>query len=139
MPDNLTSGDKVIVLAGAARTAAVVAGAFTTAIVAWAVKHSVLVSAISFFGGGIVGFLVGRLVGGMMFPSQNENVMVAKCGLGALPLLLQGNILSGLATAVAVCGLMTVFLQVDFAKIIGPSTGLSVLLGVLMALGAALL
>ena len=138
MREGLNPGDKVIVLAAAATTAAIVAGAATGAIAAWIAKHKVAVSAATLLGGVLVGGIIGSIIGKLLFPALDGNVMIAKWGPHSLPLTLKGNIIASLVTSAVVCGLMTLTVKVEFKAIATLCIGTSVILGVILALLASL-
>ena len=111
--EGLNLGDKVIALASASITAGVIAGAVTGGIAGWIVKHKIVVSVSGFFGGAILGWFIGMMVGKVLFPAQNGNVIIVKWGVNSIPLTLMGNIIASLVTAIVICGLMTLIAKVD--------------------------
>ncbi|MFC1453405.1 hypothetical protein ACFLSJ_08695, partial [Verrucomicrobiota bacterium] len=139
MPEGLNPGDKVIALAAAATTAAVIAGAVTAAIGVWIAKHRALLSAAGFVGGGVLGILVGVIVGKVLFPATGGNVMIAKWGPSSLPLTLKGNVIACLLVSLLVCGVIVLITKSDFKAIAGPCIGTSVVIGTILALLASLI
>jgi hypothetical protein len=138
MATGLKPGDTVIALASAAMTAAIVSGAVSGGIAGWILKHKTLVSISTLLVGAVVGWMIGAIVGKIMFPSSSGNIMVAKWGPGSLPLTLKGNIVAGVITALTICTLMALLAKVPFIKIALPSVGVSLILSIVLALMASL-
>ena len=139
MQEGLNPGDKVIALAAAATTAAIVAGAVTGAVAAWLTKHKAVASIAGLIGGAAIGWCIGSIVGRLLFPASSGNTMIAKWGPASLPLTLKGNIVASLTTSLAICGLMVIIGKADIKAIAAPCVGSSVVLGVILALLASLI
>ena len=139
MQEGLNPGDKVIALANAATTAAIVAGAVTGAVAVWLTKHKVLASIAGLIGGAAIGWCIGALIGRLLFPASSGNMMIAKWGPASLPLTLKVNIVASLFTSLAICGLMVIIGKVEFKVIATPCIGSSVVLGVILAFLASLI
>ena len=139
MPEGLNPGDKVIALAAAATTAAIVAGAATGAIGLWIAKHKIAASFVGLLGGAVIGCFIGMIVGKLIFPASSGNTMIAKWGPCSLPMTLKGDIIASVITAIMVCGLVSLVTKAEFSSIAGPCIGSSVALGVILALLASLI
>jgi hypothetical protein len=139
MTEGLNPGDKVIALASAATTAAIISGAAAGAIAVWLVKHEVLAAIGGFVGGAVLGGIVGMLVGRLVFPATDGNVTITKWGPSSLPLTMKGNIFASVAVSLLVCGLMAVFGKAEMKTIAAPSIGTSIALGMILALLTSLI
>ena len=139
MQEGLSPGDKVIALAAAAKTAAIVAGAVTGAVAVWLMKHKAVASIAGLIGGAAIGWCIGTLAGRLLFPASSGNTMIAKWGPASLPLTLKGNIIASLATSLVICGLMVILGKAEFKNLAGPCIGSSVVIGVIFALLASLI
>lgn len=139
MGDNLKSGDKVIVLAAAARSAGVVAGALAGAIAGWIAKHNFLIAIGGLFVGAIIGWIVGAVVGRFLFPAKDGQVEVTKWGLSSLRDTLMGNFLASLFSSIAVCLLAVLILDTDIKTIGNYSVCIPVAMGLIMAFCASLI
>ena len=139
MPRGLSPGDKVVVLDGAARTAALVSGAVTGAIAGWIAKHNMTYSGSVLLAGGFLGWILGRMVGQLLFPARDGNVVVAKCGPGSLPHTFKGNIIASVTSAFAVCVLAALLLGADLRTVALPCIGASLIIGAVLAILASLI
>jgi len=133
MPEGLNPGDKVVALAAAATTAAVVAGAISGVIAVWLTKHNALASFGGFIVGAFLGRIAGTLIGWVLFPASGGNVIVVKWGPSSLPLTLKGNIIASLFASALVCGLVVLVGKAQVSAIAGPCIGTSVIIGVILA------
>ena len=134
MPDRLNSGDRVIALAAAAQTAAIVAGAASGAIAMWIARHKVGFSTLGLLGGAVIGWIVGMLVGKIIFPATSGNVVITKVGAGSLSMTLRGNVVAALLTGLVVSLLIAFLTGTDFKTIKWASLGTSVVIGIILAL-----
>ena len=139
MTEGLNPGDKVIALASAATTAAIISGAAAGAIAVWMTKHKVLATIGGFVGGAVLGGIIGMLIGRLLFPTTDGNVTITKWGPSSLPLTLKGNILASLVVSLLVCGLMVIFGKAEMKTIAAPSIGTSIVLGMILALLTSLI
>jgi hypothetical protein len=139
MLGGLTSGDKVIALASCATTAGLISGAVSGGIGGWIIKHKISVSALGVFTGALLGWVISGIVGKILFPSVDGNVMVAKWGPSSLPLTLKGNISVGLITAILISFLLAFITKNDFKQIAVPCVGASVVLAIIFSLLASLI
>jgi hypothetical protein len=138
MPRGLNPGDKVVVLDGAARSAALISGAVTGAIAGWIGKRTLTYSGIAFIVGAFLGWAIGSMVGRFLFPARDGNVVVAKWGRGSLPLTLKGSIIASVTSAFAVCVLAVLIVGGDLKTVAAPSIGASIIIGVVFAILASL-
>jgi hypothetical protein len=139
MPDGLNPGDKVVALAYAARSAALVGSAVASALAGWITTHKITIAGTALVAGAIVGWITGTIVGRFIFPASDGNVMIAKWGPSSLPLTLKGNIIATLVSALVVCLFAVLILKADIKTIAAPSIGASVVIGVVLALLASLI
>lgn len=139
MTEGLNAGDKVIALAAAASTAAIVAGGVAGAVALWLTKHKLLLSFGGLLGGAILGWIIGNMVGRIIFPSSEGTVMIAKWGAQSLPLTIKGNVMASLAASLIVCGLTTIICQAEFKTVAGPCIGSAVTTGLVLAVLASLI
>lgn len=138
MPEGLKPGDMVVALASAARTAAIVAGVVAGAIAMWIARHKPVLSSVALLGGAVTGWIVGTLVGKIIFPATDGNVVVAKAGPASLPMTLKGNLVATLLTGIVVSILIVLLTKTDFKVIAPASIGAAVLVGIIFALLASL-
>jgi len=138
MTEELKNGDKVIALAGAAQSAALVGGGAAGALAGWIAKHSIAIAGAAFAAGAVIGWITGTVVGRFIFPARDGKVMVAKCGPGSLALSLKGNVIASFVSALAVCIFAVFLLQADLKAIAVPTVGTSVAIGVIFAIAVSL-
>ena len=98
----LQSGDKVVDLAAATRTASVFAGFFAGVTTGWFSQHKIVDAGIAGLGGGVVGYIVARLLGRILCPAPPGKSVVAKLGISSLPLTLKGALPGAFFTSVSV-------------------------------------
>lgn len=138
MPVGLNSGDRVIALAAAAQTAAIMAGAVSGAVAMWIARHKAGFSTVAFFGGAVMGWIIGTLVGKIIFPATSGNVVITKVGVGSLPMTLRGNVVAALLSGLAVSVLIAFLTKTDFGSLKMATFGTSVAIGIILALLASL-
>ena len=134
MAEELNPGDKVVALASAACTAAIVAGGVAGALSVWIARHKPLLSTVALLGGAVTGWIVGTLVGRIMFPATGGNVVIAKADPASLPITLKGNLAATLLTGLVVSILIVLLTKTDFKVIAPVSIGAAVLVGIVLAL-----
>jgi len=139
MDNGIKSGDKVVYLAGAAQSAAVIVGAVAGAIAGWMTTHRIVVTGASLVLGGVIGLVVGKVVGLCIFTRNGKKVQVVKTGLRSLPLVLRGNIIASGLSGLAVCLLAVIFLNAEIREIAVPVIGVPVIIGIILAVMASLL
>jgi hypothetical protein len=139
MADGLTPGDRVIALAAAARSAALVGGAVASALAGWITKHKLTVLGVAFIAGALIGWIIGTMVGQLIFPAEKGKVMIAKRDPSSLPLILKGNIIASFISALVICLLAILIIKADIKAIAGPSISVSVIIGVVLAILASLI
>jgi hypothetical protein len=139
MPEGLNSGDSVIALAAAVRTAAFLAGIVTGGVSSWIVKHKLVITGAFVISGAITGWIVGTVVGKILFPAQAGHVMIVKTGPSSIPAIIKGDVIASLVTGMIICGLAMLFLKADIKDIALPSLCIPIVIGVVLALAASLL
>ena len=70
---------------------------------------------------------------------QKVKIMIAKWGPSSLPLTLKGNIIASFVSASVVCLLAVLIIKADIKAIAGPSIGVSVVIGMILAILASLI
>jgi hypothetical protein len=98
-------GDRVVELAALAHTAAVVAGALTAVTNTWLGHRPWPVSLLALAGGGFAGFVVGLVVGRLLYRTADGRTAVVRVGRGALPAALRAALAGSLTSATAAAGL----------------------------------
>ena len=139
-PQGLNPGDRVVELAALATSAAVATGAVASAWILWLIKKSWLLSAGSLIAGGVVGFLVGQLVGRVLY-HPNGNTVVVKVGSASLLSTIRAGLAGGVVTAVAV-GLLALLIfsaKSQASSVFGVAIGCGVVFGILFACLGSLL
>jgi len=139
MDNELNSGDKVIALAAAAMSAAILGGAIAGVLAGWIATHKISIAVIALIAGAIIGGILGIVVGKLIFPTSDGNVMVAKWGPSSLPLTLKGNIIACVVTSLVICLLAVLILKADILAIAVPSIGVSVFIAIALAMLASLI
>ena len=139
MPEGLNPGDKVVALAAAARTAALLAGMVAGGISGWIAKHNLLITSAFIFGGAITGWIVGTIVGKILFPAQSGKVMIVKAGPGSIHMTLKGSVIASFITGLIICALGILFVKADVKSIAIPTLCISVAIGIVLALAVSLL
>jgi hypothetical protein len=139
MPEALNPGDKVIDLAGAARTASLVSGVASGVISGWIMKHSLITAGGGIVLGAVLGWFLGSRLGKLLFPAPPGRVTIAKWGPSSLPLTLKGNIVSSLVTSVVICAMAALIPNTDIKTIAGISIIASILIGVILAILVSLI
>ena len=139
-PQGLNPGDRVVELAALATSAAVGTGAVASAWILWLIKKSWFLSAGALIAGGVVGFLVGRLVGRVLYHSGG-NTVVVKVGSASLLSTIRAGLAGGVVTAFAV-GLLALLVfsaKSQASSVFGVAIGCGVIVGLLFACLGALL
>ena len=126
-------------MASAVRTAAIVSGAVACAVAVWIARHKPALSLFALLAGAITGWIVGSVVGKMMFPAKDGYVFVAKAGLSSLPLTLKGNLVATFLTSITIAVLVALLTKTEFKVIAPASIGTAFLLGIISALMSSLL
>ncbi|MFQ5586471.1 MAG: hypothetical protein ACE5GF_06590 [Thermodesulfobacteriota bacterium] len=126
----LQSGDRVIALAAAVRTTSLVAGIAAGAITGWLSQHEIVLSAITALGGGVVGYIVGMIIGRVIFPATPGNVVVAKVGASSLPLTRKGGFPGAVIASVLVSVLVSLIMKNPAMAGMWPSLAAGIVIGV---------
>ena len=139
-PQGLNPGDRVVELAALATSAAVATGAVASAWVLWLIKKSWLISAGALIAGGVVGFLVGQLVGRVLYHTGG-NTTVVKVGSASLSSTIPAGLAGGVVTALAVSVLAVLIFgaRSQAASLFGVAIRCGVVLGILFACLGSLL
>jgi hypothetical protein len=139
-PQGLNPGDRVVELAALANSAAVATGAVASAWILWLVKKSWLMSAGALMAGGVVGFLVGQLVGRVLY-HPGGNTVVVKVGSASLPSTVRAGLAGGIitASAIALLGILIFSAKSQASSVFGVAIGCGVVLGILFACLGSLL
>lgn len=98
----LNPGDKVVDLAGLARSSAMITGAITLPLALWMLEQNVVWIVAAFVAGGVFGFVLGALLGRMFFPAREGHVFVVKLGPGALALALKAGLNGGVCAGILI-------------------------------------
>jgi len=138
MPSPINPGERVVVLAYAARTAAIMSGMAAGLVSTWIVRHKPALLLFGLVGGAIIGWVVGMLIGGLLFPSSAGNMTVARVGPSSLPLTLKGNLVASLISGSAACIPIAILTKTDLRALVLPAIGVSILIGIVSALLASL-
>lgn len=126
----LLPGDKVVDLAGLLRSSAVQTGAVASAVSLWMLKHGVLWTVGALVLGGVAGFVLGALIGPLLFPARAGDIMVVKLGPGALGLALKAGLIGGLCAGI-LAGLAPPLILSQPPKL-AHGVGIGVLSGILL-------
>ena len=139
-PQGLNPGDRVVELAALATLAAVATGAVASAWILWLIKKSWLISAGALIAGGVVGFLVGQLVGRVLYHTDG-NTTVVKVGSASLSSTIPAGLAGGVVTALAVSVLAVLIFGAgsQASSLFGVAIGCGVVLGILFACLGSLL
>jgi hypothetical protein len=132
-------GDRVIELAAALRTASLFAGISAGAINGWLSKHNILISVMTALGGGVVGYILGMLIGHIIFPATSGNVVVVKVGISSLPNTLKGGIPSAIIVSVLVSVLGNLIMKNPIMAGMWPSLAAGILIGIVVPCLSSLL
>ena len=139
-PQGLNPGDRVVELAALATSAAVATGAVASAWILWLIKKSWLVSSGALIAGGVVGFLVGQLVGRVLY-HPNGNTVVVKVGSASLFSTIRAGLTAGVITAIAIgfVSLLIFSAKNGASFVFGVAIGCGIVLGILFACLGSLL
>lgn len=137
---NLNPGDRVVELAALVISAAVATGAVASAWILRLIKKSLLVSAGALIAGAVVGFLVGQLVGIVLYRTGG-NTTVVKVGSASLSATIPAGLVGGVVTAlaVAILALLIFSARSQASSLFGVAIGCGVVLGILFACLGSLL
>lgn len=139
--EELTAGDKVVPLAFLCVTTGLVAGALICGLVAWRFGNPWWHMVLALLTGGVLGWLIGKVMAKIFLSAPGDNVLVVKAGAGALSKTMLSSLLGAVAAAIV--------LGPGYAFIIGGvaviksvalmSVGIALLVGVFWGLMSALL
>ena len=135
----LQSGDRVIELASAVRTASLFAGIFAGAITGWLSQPKIVMSTMTAIGGGLFGYIVGMLIGRIIFPATSGNAMVAKVGLSSLLLTLKGGLPGAIVASVLASLIVSLILKNPIMTAIWPSLAAGIIVGIVFPCLSSLL
>ena len=139
-PQGLNPGDRVVELATLVLSAAVATGAVASASILWLITKSWLASGGALIAGAVVGFLVGQLVGRVLYHAGG-NTTVVKVGSASLSSTIPAGLAGGVATALAI-GVLAVLIfsaSSEASSLFGVAVGCGVVLGILFACLGSLL
>jgi hypothetical protein len=139
-PSNLNPGDRVVELAALVISAAVTTGAIASAWILWLIKKSPLASAGALIAGAVVGFLVGQLMGRVLYHTAG-NTVVVKVGSASLSSTIPAGLVGGVVTALAI-GLLAVLIfnaRSEASYLFGVAIACGVVLGIVFACLGSLL
>ena len=112
----LKSGDKVVDLAGLARSSAMITGAITLPLALWMLEQDIVWIVSAVVAGGVLGFLLGALLGRVFFPVRDGHVFVVKLGPGALPIALKAGLNGGVCAGILI-GVLSPLLIAETANL----------------------
>ncbi len=139
-PQGLNPGERVVELAALAISAAVATGAVASAWILWLIKKSWVISAGALIGGAVIGFLVGQLVGRVLYRTGG-NTTVVKVGSASLPSTVPAGLAGGVVAAIAVgvLALLIFSARSQASSVFGVAISCGVVLGILFACLGSLL
>lgn len=129
MQPQLKSEDRIVPLAGLARTSSIVAGAVNGAVLTWIAGRGLLFSGEALLGGALLGFVLGTIAGQILFPAPGGQVVVVKVGRPSLPVTLKAAIAGALLVSIAVAMIIK--------TVIAPAMPTSLVWGIALAVGSA--
>ncbi|MDX2111705.1 MAG: hypothetical protein SFY80_15845 [Verrucomicrobiota bacterium] len=139
-PSDLNPGDRVVELAALVISAAVATGAVASAWILWLIKKSWMASAGALIAGAVVGFLVGQLLGRVLYHTGG-NTTVVKVGSASLLSTIRAGLAGGVVTALAVAILAVLIFSTSSqsSSLFCIAIGCGVVLGILFACLGSLL
>ncbi len=139
-PQGLSSGDRVVDLAGLVRSAALGTGAVSGAWVTWLVHKSWLASLGALVIGAALGYIVAEVISRVLY-RRGGNTKVLKVGSRSLVATIPAGLAGGIPTAIVVALVALILFGGDnhAALWFGVSLASGVALGVILACGSSLL
>jgi hypothetical protein len=137
----LTTGDKVIPLGFLCSTTGLITGAIVSGLVAWRAGNPWWHIVLAVLMGGVLGWLIGKVMAVVFLSAPGDNVLVVKAGASALPKTILSSLL-GAVTTVIVLGLGYAFViggAVLIKSVALMSIGIALVVGVFWGLMSALL
>jgi hypothetical protein len=131
----LNPGDKVVDLAGLARSSAMITGAITLPLALWVLEQNVVWIVSAVVAGAVIGFLLGALLGRTFLPTRDGQVLVIKLGPGALASALKASLNGGACTGILIGLLSPLFLS-EVTKVT-PLVGLGATIGIIWGSASA--
>lgn len=139
--EQLTTGDKVIPLGFLCVTTGLITGAIVSGLVAWRAGNPWWYILLAVLIGGVLGWLIGKVMAVVFLSAPGDNVLVVKAGASALPKTILSSLL-GAVTAAIILGLGIAFVIGGAALIKSValmSIGIALVVGVFWGLMSALL
>ena len=132
---SLVPGDRVVHLAALLRSSALLTGAAASAVSLWVLKQSALWTLAAVVLGGAVGFVLGSLLGPVLFLAPAGDVRVVKLGPGALHLALRAGLIGGICSGI-LAGVVPP-LMLSQAPIVAQLVGTGVVIGIVIGAASA--
>lgn len=136
-PPNIAPGERVVALAAALRSAALIAGGIACAASVWILTRNALWALGALVVGGVGGFCVGLALGRMTFRAAPGQVVVVKLGPDAVATTLRATLI-GAAVSGLIAGAVPAAVLAQSTQLVGLA-GLGVGVGIVVGIASGYL